>query len=572
MNADFFLNPHDPMHRRYEALRASFAEGLPAKRVAQTFGYSIHTVNALRRDFSSGALGPFFLPLQRGPSARRASTEHSRERIIELRKLNYSITEIEERLTREGKDVSFSTIGKVLKEEGFARLFRRTGVERKTALQQGKHRAEHSDAALFAAHPMLSTSYGGIFLFLPLIVDLDLPSLFADTGFYGSKRIPPVSYLMSCLALKLIGKERLSHVVDLNFDYGLGAFAGLNVLPKCASMTQYSYRNRRGLVVKLLKEWNHVLLNKGYLEGKHINLDFHSIPHWGEESQLEKHWIPTRGKKMKSVLSFFAQDLDTTYLCYSNAHLAEGDMSDEILNFVRFYRTTHGKCPECLVFDSGLTTHENLDVLDKEHNIRFITLRKRGKKMLQRIESIRTWKHIKLDKPSRKYQALRIHEETVSMENYGGTLRQIIVTGTGRELPMLILTNDTDTPAKHIIETYALRWRIENNIQENVDFFNLNALSSPVIVKVDFDIAMTLIANTLYKAMGKKFKLFATAKPKSIFRSLILGRARILIDHQRITVIFGKKAYNPMIMDWVRSLPPTPIPWMNDRILQYQFE
>lgn len=192
--------------------------------------------------------------------------------------------------------------------------------------------------------------------------------------------------------------------------------------------------------------------------------------------------------------------------------------------------------------------------------------------MLQRIEAIRNWKKITLDKPSRKYRALKVHEELVSLEGYLGTVRQIIVTGTGRELPMLIVTNDTDTGAKQIIETYALRWRIENNIQENVDFFSLNALSSPVIVKVDFDIAMTLIANTLYKAMGKKFKLFDTAKPKSIFRSLVLGRARVLIERNSITVLFGKKAYNPMIMDWVRSLPAIRIPWMKNMLLQYEFE
>ncbi|GAI29903.1 unnamed protein product, partial [marine sediment metagenome] len=62
--------------------------------------------------------------------------------------------------------------------------------------------------------------------------------------------------------------------------------------------------------------------NQGYIKGQHINLDFHTIPHWGEEAQLEGHWVPTRRRRMKSVLTFFAQDLDTTYLCYSNANLS----------------------------------------------------------------------------------------------------------------------------------------------------------------------------------------------------------------------------------------------------------
>jgi len=572
MHADFFLNPKDPMQRRYEVLRASFIECLSAQEVSERFSCSVHTVNALRRDFKAGSLPLFFQPLTRGPKQRRSSTEIKRQRIIQLRKLNYSVMEIEEALAREEYEISLSTISKVLKEEGFSRLFRRTGVERKIALQQGKEQAEESDAALFATPRWVNTSYGGIFLFIPLIIDLDLPALFKNTGFFGSKQIPSINYLMSFLALKLIGKERLSHVVDLNFDYGPGAFTGLNVLPKCTSMTQYSYRNSHKLVVKLLTEWNKVLMKNGYLKGQHINCDFHAIPNWGEESQLESHWVPTRGKNMKSVLSFFAQDLDTTYLCYSNAQLSREDVADEILNFVNFYRKTHRKCPECLVFDSKLTTYKNLNVLDKDFHIKFITLRRRGKKLLQRIEKIRSWVKIKIDKPSRKYKALKIHEQLVTLDDYEGNLRQIIVTGTGRELPMLIVTNDLETSAKEIIVTYALRWRLENNIQENVDFFSLNALSSPVIIKVDFDIAMTLIANTLYKAMGEKFKLFETAKAKSIYRSLIFGKARIRIEGDRVSVLFGKKAYNPMIMDWVNSLPKVKVPWMKNMFIEYDFE
>ena len=153
---------------------------------------------------------------------------------------------------------------------------------------------------------------------------------------------------------------------------------------------------------------------------------------------------------------------------------------------------------------------------------------------------VKDWKHIRLTTPSRKHQLLRIHEESIIMKDYGGNLRQIIVTGTGRELPMLIITNDFETSAKEIIETYALRWLIENNIQENIDFFSLNALSSPVIVKVDFDIAMTLIANTLYKALSGKFKLFDRAKPKTTYRSFIEGDARITLTPDTVHVKFGK--------------------------------
>jgi hypothetical protein len=405
-----------------------------------------------------------------------------------------------------------------------------------------------------------------------MIMDTQLDKIFSHVGFYGSKQIPRLNYLMSFLALKLIGKERLSHVNDLNFDYGLGTFAGLNVLPKIASITQYSYRNPHNLVVSLLKKWNHVLKEKGYIKGDYINLDFHSTPHWGEESQLQKNWVPTRGKAMKSVLCFFAQDLDTTYLCYSNGQLSKEEAPDEILNFVSFYKSSHGILPNCLVFDSKLTTYKNLNVLDKDFGIKFITLQRRGKKILDQINKISDWKKIRLNKTTRKYKALKISEQPVTIKHYDGQLRQIVVTGTGRELPMLIITNEFDTPPKDVIETYATRWLIENNIQENVDFFSLNALSSPIIVKVDFDIAVTLIANTLYKTLGGKFKLFDKAKPKTIYRNIIEGAAKIYFESETVKIIFGKKAFNPLIMDWISSLPVIRVPWMENRVIQYGFE
>jgi len=572
MYEDFFLHPSDAMQKRYEALRASFVDGLSTLEVARRFGYSIHTIHALRRDFKADSLPPFFRPLLRGPKQPRPSTLKWRDRIIELRKQNYSIEEIEQVLLREGATVTSKTIDQVLKAEGFAKLFRRTQAERRATLQRGKEQPEVANAGEFGIHPSVTTSYGGVFLFIPLILELKLHSIFRQTGFYGSKQIPRLNYLMSFMTLKLIGKERLSHMIDLNFDYGLGAFAGLNVLPKTAAMTQYSYRNAHNLVVKLLKEWNGVLKDKGYLQGHHINLDFHSAPHWGEESQLDTHWVPTRGKRMKAVLCFFAQDLDTTYLCYSNGQLSREEAPDEILNFLSFYRKSHGSSPDCLVFDSKLTTYKNLNVLNRDFGVKFITLKRRGKNIVENTKHITTWKRIRIRKPTRKYQHLKIYEERIALKDYEGLIRQIIVTGTGRELPMFIITNDFDSPGKEIIETYALRWLIENNIQENIDFFSLNALSSPVIVKVDFDIAMTLIANTLYKTLAHKFKLFDNAKPKTVYRNIIEGKAKISITSDTVNVKFGKKAFNPMIMDWVSSLPKIKVPWMNNKFIEYSFE
>jgi transposase len=189
MSKDFFLYPDDPMQKRYEALRASFVNGLSADEVANNFGYSVHTINALRRDFKTGSLPPFFYPLTKGPKQRRPSTLLAKDRIIELRKQNYSIEEIEEVLLRERYDITAKTIHQVLKDEGFARLFRRTHAERRIALQQAKDPAEIAQIKQFSTHDFVKTAYGGVFLFIPMIIDMQLDTIFNQMGFYGSKQI-----------------------------------------------------------------------------------------------------------------------------------------------------------------------------------------------------------------------------------------------------------------------------------------------------------------------------------------------------------------------------------------------
>ena len=568
---DFFNNLSDPMQRKYEALRASYIDKLSDEDVAEKFGYTYYGFKTIKRDCKNLDANYFFQSIQRGrPVGISDKTENLRERIIELRKKNFSILEIKEKLDKEGITSCDDAIAKILNEEGFVKLFRRTKYERLEALQSDKAYPEPSSIDCFGKPSNFTTSYGGVFLFLPLIAELNLPELFNTTGLYGSKIIPRINYMLSYLALKLVGKERLSYINDLSFDNGLGVFAGLNVLPKSNAISSYSYRHKPSLVQMLLKEFSRILYNNGYIRGENINLDFHSIPYYGDEPTLEKHWVPTRGKGMKSVLSFFAQDLDTTFLIFSDGDIKNDESNDEILKFVKFYKSSLGRQPECLIFDSKLTTYENLYKLHKM-GIKFITLGRRGKNFETQTNAIEQWKGVRLEGVTREYKNLKYFQQQVKIRDYPELLKEIIVKGNGRELPMRLITNDFDTKEKDILQKYAKRWRIENNIQENVDFFSLNALASPVIVQVDFDIAMTLIANTLFKIIAQKTKWLSNAKPKTIARNIIDNKADIMINEDKVTVTFANRTYNPVIREWVDSLNDIKIPWWNDRKLNFKF-
>src|SRR5206468_11740032 len=163
--------------------------------------------------------------------------------------------------------------------------------------------------------------------------------------------------------------------------------------------------------------------------------------------------------------------------------------ADEIFNFISFWKRTHGQQPRHLVFDSRLTTYANLARLDKM-GISFITLRRRSPALLKEIALLprSAWRTVELDVPTRKFRFPRVFEQTVTLA--GRAFRQLFIQDLGHDEPTILLTNERRTTAPKLITRYAQRMLIENALSDAVRFFHMNALSSAVGLKVDFDMAL----------------------------------------------------------------------------------
>jgi len=568
----YFTHPGSPGQKQYEALRAFYVDKLPARVVADRFGYTLASFNALRHKFKNREL-IFQFTGQPGPKGSRIPKE-VQQRIFEIRRTrslsNYRIAEI---LAIEGHEAHPRTISRLLKEAGFPPVPRRAKLDigetvkgtivppeahiLKTEMLQGRK---------------ATCSVGGIFLFMPLIEQLRLPQVVEKALLPGSKQIHSLQYFLSFLALKLIGKERLSQINDLNFDEGMGLFAGLNVLPKCTAASDYSYRLDVDSLDRLLHGFVRQMNRQHVYRSKTINLDFHSIPHWGEHSVLDTHWVPTRGKRLKGALTLFAQDCQSGQFQYAQADILRSEASDQILDFVSFWKKIHGKLDSTLVFDSKLTSYENLNAIN-HMGIHFITLRRRGKKLIAATDRIpgNQWKKIHLDIPKRKYKTPLLYESMVKLDGYAGEIRQIVMKGNGREEPSFFVTNDLDNPAESIVLRYAQRWRVENGIAEAVKFFSLNALSSSILIKVHFDVLMTMIAHALYHFMSQKLRGFEDCSAATIFRRFINMSAEILIRGEVITVKFPRRSHNPIIKAAQLDKNATSISWLGNKRLQFEF-
>ena len=94
-----FLEPTTATHRQYEALRAYFVEQIPSPTVAASFGYTPGSFRVLCHQFRQNPRRPFFLPdrdvaRRIRPPQQPTQTSRLRERVVELRKQNFSIYDI----------------------------------------------------------------------------------------------------------------------------------------------------------------------------------------------------------------------------------------------------------------------------------------------------------------------------------------------------------------------------------------------------------------------------------------------------------------------------------------------
>jgi hypothetical protein len=567
--ARFFCEPAQPRQRQYEALRAYFVEGAPSAEAARRFGYTAGSFRVLCHKFRQGALGTFFQDLPRGPQVQ-AKKDPARPLIIALRKQNLSIYDIQDTLSQQGHALSLTAIHEVLRAEGFARLPRRRDAERPE--RPRPERAAVADVRQIAWAPRrVPTALGGLFVFLPWLVRLDLADRVAAADFPGTQMIPAAHAVRAALALKLTSTERKSHVMDLVFDEGLALWTGLNVPPKTTFLSQYSSRLGPRRLMGLLDGWVQALRGQGVLPGQSFNLDFHSIPFFGADEFVEKHYVSRRSRRQQSVLAFLAQDGDTRVLCYGDANLRKGEEADQVLAFVRFWTRQTGHPPPQLVFDSQCTTYRKLHELNAL-GVRFLTLRRRSPALLREValQPRSAWRTVHLDLPQRLYQTPKVIEQRVTLRDYAGPLRQFVITDLGHEQPTLLVTNDFHATPAALILRYARRMLIENGLADAVNFLHLDALSSAVALNVSFDVLLTTMATGLYRLLARTLRGFERAQPRQIWRRFLHSPGHVRITESEVVVELPRRAHNPILIAAGLLEERTPVPWWENRTLRFE--
>jgi hypothetical protein len=566
--AGLFRQPTLTAHLHYQICQAYFLDEDTAEQIASRFSLHPDSVRAIVKDFARDPdLARFFLVKKPGPAAA-PKREARRQAVIALRRQGHSLAQIKERLGNE-RPISESSIYRILLSEGLAGDGMRVSAQKthKTA-RDGSDVPVVADVRDCSLAPGRSfpTKVAGLFLFVPLLLELDFARAVALAGWPGSEMVGPVQAILALLAGKLLGQRRISHVSDLCNDEGAGLFAGLNALPKATFATDYSYRTERPMSDRFVKA---LLARAGIGEAPaSFNLDFHAIAYRGNEADLEKHWLAKRNRAGASIMAFVAQHRHSRVMCYATANVLRDDVDAVAVGFTDYWKGQSGGYPEELLFDGRVTTYEHLAELERRQ-VGFITVRRRGSAMLRRVNQLPdgAWSRCQVRQAKGATREIRYVDEQTQPSDYPGKLRQIIVTGLGREEPTFFVTNDRPEKrtAREVIQRYAQRNLIENGLGEDVKFFHLDCLSSGVRLNVDFDLTLTVAADLLYRMLGWRLKGFGRASPQRLYRKFIDTTGSIEVEDERVRVRLSRRAHNPLIKEAGLAGLTGPVSWLGGR-------
>ncbi|MEM9216723.1 MAG: transposase [Cyanobacteria bacterium P01_F01_bin.150] len=568
---DFFTHPQSSRQKQYEALRAFYVGNQSASVVAQRFGYTVSSFYSLTRTFRQHlereeAQHYYFVTESSGAKPKFSGT-NTEQLIIELRKKSLSVADIKSILDALGHSISQRSISRILAQAGFERLPRRTKQERQTTANMSGLSAPITTMLRYAPDSFSSRNGVGLLCLLPFLEEYGINQLIDSSEYPETERLSRRCSILSFVALKLSNISRYSVDNSWCMDRGLGFFAGLNVLPKAAWCTSYSHRVTREMNQRFLKGL-HQCWQQHNLLGNSANLDFVSIPYWGDDSHLENNWSGSRNLSLPSILSVLAQDPDSGIITYGDTTIRHDNQSEVVMEFLDFYQENDpNNTLKYLVFDSKFTTYKNLRNLeDSPNKIKFITVRKRGPKILEELKTISKseWTSIRVMAANGKGRAIQFYEQRVVLKDYGKDIRQIAIKGSRRVQPALIITNDFEKPAKEIIHTYARRWLVETEISEQIYFFHLNRVCSSMVIKVDFDLTMSIFAHNIYRLLAAELPGFSHQAAASLFNKFMDNGGKVIVDDERVNIILNKKRNMPVLLQAMEKFQDKPLTSINN--------
>ncbi|MDR1577878.1 MAG: transposase [Deltaproteobacteria bacterium] len=572
---NYFTNSDNIItQQHYRLCRDYFINKLSVPQLTNKYGYASTSIYDIIKSFSDkldNNQEPFFLDIKAGRK-RTASFNDVIIMVVKLRNQNLSVPEIKGQLDASGFNISERTVYAILDEANFPRLNKRDEKTRGEAPSNSKISeiisARKSEQFIYEDDTFHSEN-AGILTFLPFIKQFHIDEAIINSSYPGTTEISKISSILSFLALKLSDIARYNSDDLWRMDKGIGIFAGLTVLPNATWFNTYSSGITREDNVKFLTSLSEIWSEAGLLSSA-ANLDFTTIPYWGNAETFESDRSGKRGQALASMLAVLARDPETGLICYGDTPVKHTNSDQVILDFLDFYQSNCNNNIKYLTFECKFTTYSQLGVLDSK-GIKFITIQRRGKNIIQEIRNIpeSEWQDIIVTKGHNQRREVKACQRRTKLYAYGDRnhsheIRQIFIHNGQGNKPAIIITNDFDLSIESVVRKYALRWLVEEEISEQFEFFHLNRLSSSIVVNVDFDLTMSILAYNLYMLIANHLPSFKQATINTINTRFIKNSANITIKDKNIIVKLNKNKMLPDILSIYKRLYQGSYTWIDN--------
>jgi hypothetical protein len=571
-----FLEHNMSAQKQYDALNMYFVLDLKCEEIAEYCGYSLNSVYTLIRDWKkavkdgSATVDAFFARKHPGPQPK-ALEATTIDMIARMREAGLSTPQMRSHLSCFGINLAEREISQIERSLGFGRLPRRSLEEFENSYAMGQvFTPPMSVLAEPATGDAYSSSEGGVLAFLPALAEYGVADAIAETSYPQTGQIGKLNAILSFLALKFLKFERYSHDDGWCFDRGTGLFAGLNVLPKAAWLSQYSSKVSKETNMDFLRRLDEIWIKNGLLSDT-FNLDFVAIPFWGDDESFENNWSGSRHKALASIQTLLVQDQDAGIIMYGDPTIRHSNESEVILEFVDFFKKA-GKTPKWLVFDSKVTTYKNLAKIHKE-DIFFVTIQRRSKNLNEHILQMpaEQWHRYRIPLAHGKSRSVTAAESEFQHKDYPGKLRQIFLKDNGHAKPAILITNHFSASLESLVKKYGRRALIENEIDNQLQFFHLNRNNSGIVVKVDFDLTMSILAHNIYRLFAAKFSGYEDSEPATIYSKFIRNAADIRVEPDTISVRFKVKRLGGTLIEELNKSDYI-YPWLGNRKVVFSID
>ncbi len=565
---DFFQHPDGLSMRQYEALRAYHYEGCSVEEAATRGGYTVGSFRNLLTRFNKNPTLDFFWPSTPTTDPKIKKKDPRPARILELRLQDgLTITQIKARLEQEKMPASIGYIQNIFTQEGIQRLPRNRKFTPTTP------RTISDQRRLDLTPRSFHTDFGGLFLFALDLARMNIPSFVKKVNMSGTTLIPAECAFLSLLALKVYGIGQPSREMAKTLDEGLALFTGLNVIPDCPTLTEYSIEVDQTFSTALMHQWYHtaVRLSDTIGTGQSIDLNFHRIPYHGDQALSQKQYVYKHALPRNGLLTMLGLDADSHVICYADSTICKDSRNASILRFVDYWKAQTGTIPKELVFDSRCTTHEYLGKLT-DMGINYITLRRKSDQLIQRIHCLpmEAWNQIHLTTTPRPYRNPKVIEEVTKLRTNPHRVRQLLIKGLDNSDQLTVmLTNQMERSSTQLIDRYVRKMVNERVLSDSIKFFHLDSLSSVVPMRINVDTQLTVMASRLYRLLGMHMSNgYEQAEVETIFREFVRLRGNITITEDEIQVILHLQAKSRFLKKGESQEFQERIPWLDNKLLR----